>query len=492
VTRVVLAIDQGTSNTKVLLVTEEGRVIARASRPLPLTHPQPGWVETSPEALWDSVADAIADAVGQAPASDIAAVGISNQRETVVLWDRESGQAVAPAIVWQCRRTSDRCAELAAGGHAEQIVARTGLGIDPLFPAAKIAWLLDNVAGARARAERGELACGTVDSWLLWRLTGGSVHATDHGNASRTQLLAIDTGQWDGEMLALFGVPRALLPEIRSSNSNFGSTCAGLAGIGEGIPIQAMLGDSHAAMAGHGFRGPGEAKVTCGTGSSVMVLTPNRVHSSHGLSSTIAWSRHGVVQHALEGNIAVSGHAAAYAVKLLNLTDEDELTALARSVPDCDGVTFVPALAGIGAPHWIDRARGQIAGLSLGSTSAHVARAVFEGIAHQIHDVFDAMQADLDARLPSLSVDGGASRNDFLMQMLANLVDCPIRRPPMTDASAFGAARFAWEALGAEPATGDGWPADQFEPALMPRDRERLVERWRRAISQAALVSPLG
>lgn len=481
-TECIAAIDQGTSSTKVLLVDGSGTVLARGSRPVEISHPRVGWVEQSADDLWASVLGALADATAACPQARVAGIGISNQRETVVLWDRATGKPVAPAIIWQCRRTSDRCASLRASGHAGTIARHTGLGIDPLFPAAKIEWLLDSNPDWRVRAERGELACGTVDSWLLWQLTGGAVHATDHSNASRTQMFNLDRLEWDEEMLALFRVPRSLLPRALPSDSCFGAVSNGIASVPAGVPIHAMLGDSHASMAGHGFTGPGSVKVTCGTGSSMMVLTPERLHSHHGLSTTIAWTRGAQVQYALEGNISVSGQAAAFAVRLLNLEDEDALTRLAMSVASSDAVTFVPALAGLGAPYWQDLARGQIGGMSLGTTSGHVARAVFEGIALQILDVFAAMGADLGAPPAQLSIDGGAARNDFLAQMIASMVGGTVLRPSMTDLSALGAARFAQLAMGwieQLPACAE---AQRFIPAIADIDRDTIVSQWKAAI----------
>ncbi|AJP71989.1 FGGY family carbohydrate kinase [Sphingomonas hengshuiensis] len=479
----ILAVDQGTTNTKALLfAADSGAVLGRAAHPLGVRHPRPGWAEQSGEAIWGSVAGAIAELIATTPGCDVAAIAIANQRETILLWDAETGEPLAPAISWQCRRTSERCAALRP--HAARIVARTGLGIDPLFPSTKLGWLLDEVPGARARAEAGELRAGTVDSWLLWHLTGGAVHATDVSNASRTQLLSLDTGDWDEEMLALFGIPRSLLPQVRSSDARFGTTSG--AGAPEGLPIHAMLGDSHAALLGHGFAGPGEAKVTCGTGSSLMAVTDGRVASAHGLSGTIAWGRGGAVVHALEGNVAVSGHAAAFATRLLNLKDEQALTALAASVPASEGVVFVPALAGLGAPHWESDARGLLSGMSLGTEPAHVARAVLEGIALQIGDVAMAMDADLGAPLASLSVDGGAAGNDLLMQMLADAIGRPVLRPRQLELGARGVAWLAAEAAGLAPAR---WPPieqDRFEPRADPADRAALHARWRAAVGASA------
>lgn len=481
----ILAVDQGTTNTKALLfAADDGQVIGRASRPLGVLHPQPGWAEQSAEAIWNSVAGAIADLLVSNPGVSVAAIAIANQRETVMLWDAETGLPAGPAISWQCRRTAARCAALQE--HEARIAARTGLGLDPLFPSTKLGWLLDELPGVRARAEAGRLRAGTVDAWLLWQLTGGAVHATDLSNASRTQLLSLDTLQWDPEMLALFGIPASLLPELRPSDSLFGATKG--PGLPTGIPIHAMLGDSHAALLGHMFDGAGEAKVTCGTGSSLMAITGDRVHSAHGLSGTIGWAKDGQVFQALEGNVAVSGHAAAFAVGLLNLKDEAELTALAASVESSDGVTFIPALAGLGAPHWKTDARGLLSGMSLGTKPAHVARAVLEGIALQIADVARAMDADLGRPFGLLSVDGGAAANDLLMQMLADAVDRPVLRPRQLELGARGAARLAAEAAGFSTAAWPPLERDRFEPTLADARRADMQGRWRAAVEAAATL----
>ncbi|MEG3181170.1 FGGY family carbohydrate kinase [Sphingomonas sp. LT1P40] len=480
---VILALDQGTTNTKALLVAPDGSVLASRSRAMQVSYPQPGWAEQSASDIWEAVAALIAELVAAAPDVTVAALAISNQRETVILWETATGRPLAPAVIWQCQRSADRCAALRAAGHADEIAARSGLGIDPLFPAAKIAWLLDSIPGARDRAAAGEIKCGTVDSWLLWNLTGGTVHATDHSNASRTQLFNLDTLDWDGELARIFDVPLNILPRIAPSDGGFGTVAPGLTALPAGTPVQVMLGDSHAALFAHGIDAPGRAKATIGTGSSLMAATAARVHSSHGLSGTIAWSRgDGTVQHALEGNISVSGHAAAFATTLLGLADEEALTALATSVETSDGVVFVPALAGLGAPHWQTAARGTISGMTLATRPAHVARATLEAIALQIGDVLDAIEADLGIALPELSIDGGAARNPLLAQLLADLLRRGIVRPAIAEASALGVARLAAQALGiAEPGTGAS--PDRFEPRLSAERRDAVRARWRHAVA---------
>lgn len=482
----ILAIDQGTTNTKGLLVTGSGEIVARTSRPMAVAYPRPGWAEQSAVDIWRTVADVIAELAIDAGARPVAGLAISNQRESVIVWDAATGEPIGPCIIWQCRRSSEICAALRAVGHEAEVVERSGLGLDPMFPAAKLAWLIASVPGARARAERGELRAGTVDAWLIWNLTGR--HATDHSNASRTQLFNLRTLDWDPALAKLFRVPLRMLPDIQPSDSVFGATVDGATALPAGIPVHAVLGDSHAALYGHGFRDAGRIKATCGTGSSLMLVTDRRIHSSHGLSSTIAWSKGRNVLHALEGNILVSGHTAAFATRLLGLSDEAALTALAETVPSSDGVVFVPALAGLGAPHWCDTARGLITGMSLGTAPAHVARAALEAIALQIRDVFIAMQADLDAELPSLSVDGGASRNDVLMQLLADLIDRPVMRGASAEVSALGVARLAAEALGIWDG-GREAEATVFRPKMPAADRDAIVSRWNEAIARAVYAT---
>jgi len=483
--RLILAIDQGTTNTKALLVAPDGSVRLSRSRAMRVDYPQPGWAEQSASDIWEGVAALIAELAAAVDPAAIAAVAISNQRETIVLWDVETGRPVGPAVIWQCRRSAERCAALRAGGHEAEIVARSGLGIDPLFPAAKIAWLLDTIPGARARAAHGELRCGTVDSWLLWNLTGGAVHATEYGNASRTQLFNIDTLEWDAELARLFDVPLGLLPKVLPSDSRFGTVASGLTALADGTPILAVMGDSHAALFEHSADGAPRVKVTIGTGSSLMAATGERLHSAHGLSSTIGWSRDDRVQYALEGNILVSGHAAAFATTMLGLPDEAALTALAESVEDSGDVVFVPALAGLGAPHWCSDARGTITGLSLATQPAHIARATLEAIALQIGDVVAALDADLGVPVAELSIDGGAARNALLMQLLADLTGRRIIRSTIPEASALGVARLAADGIGMKlPASGEE-QKEFFNPAMSAEQRESLLARWHAAVAGA-------
>jgi glycerol kinase len=478
----VLAIDQGTTNTKALLVDGAGRVHQQASIPNLVTYPQPGWAEQSAVALVDGVKQVIAEVVTKAGEAKIAAVAISNQRESIIVWDAETGEPIGPCIIWQCRRSAPKCDALRAAGHAETIEAKTGLALDPLFPAAKIAWLLDNVEGARTRAEKGELRVGTVDAWLLWTLTGGAVHATDHSNASRTQLFNTETLSWDPELCALFDVPLSMLPDVRSSDSEFGRVAGGVCALPDGTPLRAMIGDSHAALFGHGVRAPGTVKATYGTGTSLMALTSGRVRSRHGISSTIAWSRDGIVQYALEGNISVSGQAAAFAAELLGLADAAALSALAETVPDSNGVAFVPALVGLGAPYWRAEARGTITGMSLGTRPAHLARAALEAIAFQVADVYAAMEADMGSPLGELRADGGASRNPVAMQFQSDILGRPVASAAAPEVSALGAAALAFASLGISM---PGVPAaGHFAPAMDGATAQKHRRRWQSAVTQ--------
>ncbi|QSB45189.1 glycerol kinase [Tsuneonella flava] len=488
---VILAIDQGTTNTKVLLVNGHGEICLSRSRSVPLSYPRPGWVEQSAVDIWQIVRDLIADVLNAAPHASVAAVAISNQRETVVLWDRHTGTPIAPAVTWQCARSAEHCEQLRKAGHGPLITQRSGLGIDPLFPAAKITGMLDDAPDTRALAEAGDILCGTVDSWLIWNLTGGVVHATDHSNASRTQLLNIDTVQWDNELAAVFDVPLAILPEVRPSDASFGAICDGFGALPPGTPVHAVLGDSHAALFAHDPTASGIVKVTIGTGSSLMVSVPERPESRHALSATIAWSREdGGVRYALEGNISVSGHAAAFAAELMGLPDAQALSTVAEQVSDSNGVIFVPALAGLGAPHWRTGARGTIMGMTLATRPAHLARATLEAIAHQICDVIEAMEGDLHRPFPSVTIDGGAGRNSLLAQILADLSGKEIVQAPQEESSAVGAALMAAAAIGIA-GSADRAPAQQFMPQISEGDRTNARQQWERAIAQVtAAASP--
>jgi glycerol kinase len=478
----ILAIDQGTTNTKAVLVDASGKVVAKASAPLTSHYPRPGWAEQSADALWKSVQSVISEIVA-GNYGVIAGIAISNQRETLVVWDAESGEPLAPAILWQCRRTAADCQALIDAGHDAAVSDVTGLSINALFPASKLGWVMDNVASARDLAERGPLRAGTVDSWLLFKMTGGQVFATDHSNASRTMLFDTAKLEWSPDLCSLFNVPVSALPQALPSNSRFGETAAGATALPAGTPVLAMMGDSHAALYGHGVRAPGLVKATYGTGSSLMTLTEGRVLSGHGLSSTIAWSDDRGVAYALEGNITVSAQAIAFAATMLGLDGPAALSALAQTVPDSGKVVFVPALAGLGAPHWTDSATGTISGMTHATTPAHIGRATMEAVALQIADVFEAMQQDVGLALSGLMADGGASTNDFLMQLQADILDRPVLRGDQPEVGALGAAAMAFRSLGVTPA--EPAHARRFDPGSMQADvRANLLTRWHEAIAR--------
>lgn len=474
----ILAIDQGTTNTKALLIDQSGEIQARASSPLPTGYPRPGWAEQSAAEIWSSVQHVIAQIVSAAGTPD--AIAIANQRETLVLWDSETSEPACPAPIWQCRRTAPECAALIAAGHDAAVVAATGLGINPLFPASKLAWALQNVPKVAELYARGRLRAGTVDSWLLWNLTGGAAFATDHSNASRTQLF--DTGSlvFSAGLGAIFGAPIDCLPRPLPSDSRFGVTARNATALPPDVPIHAMMGDSHAALYGHGVRSPGTVKATYGTGSSLMTLTPVRTASRHGLSGTIAWTTRSGTAHALEGNITVSAQAAAFVARLLGLPDAAAVSALAQTVDDSDGVTFVPALAGLGAPHWNDAARGTISGMTHATTPAHLARATFEGIAHQIADVYEAMEADIGHPLTALRADGGASGNGFLMQVQADLLGRDVQAAQVEEVGALGVAAMALSGMGFSA----DWavPTHDHVPAMQADRRAACRTGWARAV----------
>ena len=490
--RHVLAIDQGTTNTKVLLFDERATVVAQASRPVPIEFPHPGWVEQDAGVIWRSVEDALAECLASSAGLAISAVAVTNQRESVLLWDRTTGAPVGPVIVWQCRRTTDFCEALRSRGLQSWLESATGLTIDPLFSASKLQWLLATVPGAMPRAQRGELCAGTIDSWLIWNLTGGAVHACDASNASRTQVLNLESASWDPDLLSLFSIPAEILPAVRPSSGIFGDITA-IRQL-KGVPLASAIGDSHAALFGHAAFSSGQVKATYGTGSSLMTIVPAPVRSRHGLSTTIAWSVDGAVQYALEGNITVTGSAVEWIAQIVGAGSSSDAGALARSVDDSGGVYFVPALAGLGAPHWDASARGLICGLSRGTTSAHLARASVESIAYQIRDVFEALCEDAGA--PSeLLADGGASHNDTLMQFQADILGLPVIRSSSADVSALGAAWLAGLAVGVwrDASELSELPRQvwRFEPEMDADVRERLYAGWRDAVGRTRTTRSL-
>ncbi|SFR05011.1 FGGY family carbohydrate kinase [Poseidonocella sedimentorum] len=482
----ILALDQGTTNTKALVVDGAGKILATASAPCATRYPKPGWAEQSAEDIWATTSHVIAQV---APHGPFDAIAIANQRETLVTWDAETGAPTGPAPLWQCRRSTEICAALAAKGHGGRVEELTGLALNPLFPASKLAWVLAHHPGAQALAATGRLRAGTVDSWLLWNLTGGAAFATDHSNASRTTLFDTGTLEWSAELAEIFGVPLSVLPEALASDARFGVTAAGRTALPAGIPILAIMGDSHAALYGHGLREGGTLKVTYGTGSSMMMPVSARAKAPRGLSASIAWTENGTTRHAIEANITVSGQAAAFAARMMGLEDAAALADLAAGVETADGVVFVPALAGLGAPYWDDEARGVISGLSLGTTPAHLARATFEAIAHQVADVVDALTRELGTPVAEIRADGGASSNAWLMQLQADILGCPVGVSPIAEVGALGVAAMAARALGEE-VSWTGGPVARHAPRLPEADRSEQRQSWARAVEQARRKGP--
>ena len=487
-THTILAIDQGTTNTKVMLITEDGSCIGQASRPVGIHFPRPGWVEQDANAIWQSVVDAIQECLESAGSPALSAVAISNQRESAVIWDRESGQPLGPLVSWQCRRSADFCASLRNVENEKRVYDRTGLALDPMFSASKFRWLLDSVPDGVQRAEAGDICLGTVDSWLVWNLTGGAVHRSDVTNASRTQLFNIHQLDWDTDLLALFGIPRQALPDVFESSAEYGESVS-CGSLSAGVPVAGVIGDSHAALFGHAGFEPGSVKATFGTGSSLMTPTAVPRSSQNGLSSTVAWGYSGVT-YALEGNIYVTGAAVQWLGDFLGIKSA-EVAARATEVDDTGGVYFVPAFVGLGAPYWVSDARGLLTGLTRGSGSAQVARAVVESIAYQIRDIFDLMESDSGSALNVLLADGGATRNDMLMQFQADIIGRPVVRNHSTNLSALGAAYLAglttgmwngYESIARLPRS-----TDRFEPSMPDSRREALYSGWRDAVARTLL-----
>jgi glycerol kinase len=485
----ILALDQGTTGSTARVFDAAGRVLAGAYAEFTQHYPQAGWVEHDPEELWRVSRDVLARALAEAKLAPgtLSALGLTNQRETTLVWERASGRPIHPAIVWQSRQSADVCARLRAGGHTPWVRERTGLVLDPYFSGSKLTWLLDHYDPERRRAASGEWLFGTVDTWLLWKLTGGRVHATDPTNAARTLLYDIHRRTWDDELLALFGVPRALLPEVRPSAGDFGSTaCEGLP---SGVPIRGVAGDQQAALFGQGCWEPGSAKNTYGTGCFLVLNTGARAaHSQHGLITTLACDAQGAPVFALEGSVFVAGAAVQWLRDELGLVaSAAETEALAASVPDTQGVYVVPAFAGLGAPYWDSEARGGVLGLTRGTNRRHLVRATLESLAYQTRDVVEAMNADAPQPLATLRVDGGAAANDFLMQFQADVLGVPVERPASIETTVAGAAHLAALGIGlprSPSQAGAHVAARRFEPSLDPDTRERLYAGWRAAVER--------
>ena len=487
-----MALDEGTTSCRTIIFDLQGRQVAVAQHEFQQHFPQPGWVEHDAAEIWDTQRRTMEEAMASSglQASDIASIGITNQRETVVLWDRQTGVPLHNAIVWQDRRTADDISRYDTEAHQELVRSRTGLRLDPYFSATKLAWLLDEIDGARAAAEAGRLAFGTIDSWLLWNLTGGQVHATDVSNACRTLLYNLKTGEWDPELLALFGIPASVLPDVRPTSCDFGMTDTDL--LGAPVSIGGMIGDQQSALFGQACLEPGMAKTTYGTGCFLLMNTgTDIVQSEHGLLTTVAWQLEGQPAiHALEGSIFMGGASIQWLRDGLGIIDSaPQVNELADSVEDNGGVIVVPAFAGMGAPVWDPYARATIQGLTRGTTAAHIALATLEGIACQVVDLLHAMEGDSGVRLSEVRVDGGAAASDKLMQIQADLLDRPVLRPTVLETTAQGAAFMAGLSCGVFKSVDDiaeQWAIDRrFEPAMEQKHRKKHLAIWHRAVDRS-------
>ena len=490
--RYVMALDQGTTSSRAMLFDEGGAVVALEQAEFTQHFPKPGWVEHDAEEIWTTQLAAARGVLekARATASDIAAIGITNQRETAVVWDRATGEPIHRAIVWQSRQTLPICEALRARGLEDEVKRRTGLVIDSYFSGSKVRFILDAVPGAQQRAARGELCFGTIDSWLVYKLTGGAVHATEPSNASRTMLYNVREGTWDDLLSGELDIPREMLPEVRDSSGSFGETLPEL--LGGVVPITGIAGDQQASLFGQGCTEPGSAKNTYGTGCFLLMNTGSDAPSSEsGLLTTVAWGRGGELEYALEGSIFVAGSAVQWLRDGIGVIREaGETQALAETVDDTGGVYLVPAFVGLGAPYWDERARGAIVGLTRGTSRAHLARATLESIAYQSRDVVECFQGDTGLALDTLRVDGGACANDFLMQFQADILGTPVRRPAMLEVTAFGAAALAGLAAGfwsseADLVADTGSGATLFEPAMGADQRETLYAGWKRAVERS-------
>jgi glycerol kinase len=487
----ILALDQGTTSSRAMLFDRKGNIVSVAQKEFRQIYPQPGWVEHDPQEIWSTQAGVAAEAVTRAGVNgtSIASIGITNQRETTIVWDRDTGQPIYNAIVWQDRRTAGLCDQLKAQGLEEKVRAKTGLPIDAYFSATKIRWILDNVEGAREKAKQGKLAFGTVDSWLVWNFTKQELHITDVTNASRTMLFNIHTMQWDSDLLEALDIPRSMLPEVRASSEVYGHTVTTV--FASKIPIGGIAGDQHAALFGQMCTKSGMVKNTYGTGCFLVMNTGEKpIESKNNLVTTIAWKIGNEVNYALEGSIFIAGAVVQWLRDGLGIIKSAfEIEALAGSVEHCDGVYLVPAFAGLGAPHWNPRARGTLFGVTRGTTSAHIARAALDSIAYQSLDVLKAMEADSGIKIGELRVDGGACANNLLMQFQSDLLGCATARPRVSETTALGAAYLAGLAVGYWSNVGElesQWQLDRrFTPAMQQADAQRCIAGWQRAINAA-------
>lgn len=484
----ILALDQGTTSSRAILFDRAGSIISVAQKEFKQWYPQPGWVEHDPEEIWATQFSVMAEVIARKgiTTDQVAAIGITNQRETTIVWDRATGAPIARAIVWQDRRTAEFCDHLKATGHGPLIQGKTGLIIDAYFSATKLKWILDNVPGARDKADRGQLAFGTVDSWLIWKLTGGKLHITDVTNASRTMLLNIHTCEWDEELLKLFNIPASVLPEVRPSSKTYGVTEAIVKHAN--IPIAGIAGDQQAALFGQMCTQPGMVKNTYGTGCFMLMNTGSKaVVSTNNLLTTVAWKIHNKVEYALEGSIFIAGAVVQWLRDGLQMIrNSGDVEALAASVPDTNGVYMVPAFAGLGAPHWNQHARGALFGVTRGTSKAHIARAALESIAYQTNDVLRAMVSDAGIDIKELRVDGGATINNGLMQFQSNILQVPVLRPKVYETTALGAAYLAGLAVGYWDSIEEvqqQWQVDaRFEPNAPAEHVQQLLKGWHRAV----------
>lgn len=487
----VMALDAGTTSNRCILFDKQGNICSVAQKEFTQYFPKPGWVEHDADEIWSTQLGVAVEAMSKigAEATDIAAIGITNQRETAIVWDKKTGEPVCNAIVWQCRRTAGFCDKLIAEGLEDMIRRKTGLKIDAYFSATKIKWILDNVEGARQRAERGELLFGTVETWLIWKLTKGKVHVTDYSNASRTMLFNINTLQWDEDILKLLDIPVTMLPEVKPSSCIYGESDPSY--FGGSIPIGGAAGDQQSALFGQTCFQPGEAKNTYGTGCFLLMNTGEKpVFSDNGLLTTIAWGLDGKVNYALEGSIFVAGAAIQWLRDEMRLIDSSEDSEyMANKVPDTNGCYVVPAFTGLGAPHWDPYARGTIVGITRGVNKYHVIRATLESLAYQVNDVLKAMEADAGITLSSLKVDGGASANNFLMQSQADISNAPVNRPRCVETTAMGAAYLAGLAVGYwenKEEVLKNWASDRiFMPQIPEEERENKIRGWNKAVRYA-------
>lgn len=487
----IMALDAGTTSNRCILFDEKGKMCSVAQREFTQYFPQPGWVEHDVDEIWASQLGVAVEAMNMigASAHDIAAIGITNQRETAIVWDKNTGVPVYHAIVWQCRRTAETCDALKEKGLTEKYKQKTGLVIDAYFSATKVKWILDNVPGARQRAEKGELLFGTVETWLIWKLTKGAVHVTDYSNASRTMLFNINTLEWDEEILADLDIPRSMLPAVKPSSCVYGEADASF--LGGAIPIAGAAGDQQAALFGQTCFAAGEAKNTYGTGCFLLMNTGEKpVFSDNGLVTTIAWGLEGKVHYALEGSIFVAGAAIQWLRDELRIIDSAEDSEyMAKKVADTNGCYVVPAFTGLGAPYWDQYARGTIVGITRGVNKCHIIRATLDSIAYQVGDVLAAMEADSRIAIPALKVDGGASANDFLMQTQADIVNVPVIRPQCVETTAMGAAYLAGLAVGywtSKEEVRKNWASNcVFEPSIREEDREKRIRGWHKAVKYA-------